>query len=475
MASEKEEASLVRSTSTSLERLHKFSTSSKPVFEAALGLTEETVRQISKIKKEPEWLRDMRLRAYSAFIKRPLPQWSLVDLSKLQFENIRYYTKPGGKKATKWEDVPAEIKDAFDKIGVPEAEKKYLSGSVAQFESEGVYSHLKKELEDQGVIFCDLDTAVQKYPELVKKYFGKCVPIEDNKFSSLHYAVWSGGSFAYVPEGVKFDLPLQTYFRMNAMQEGQFEHTLIIAEKNTRVHYMEGCTAPRYDKDSLHSAVVEIFVGEGSDTRYTTVQNWSKNVYNLNTKRSIVQKNAKMTWVGGSMGSKATMLYPCSVLIGDNSRAEHLNIALAGEGTIKEGGAKVYHIGKNTSSKIDAKSISLKGGHGIYRGIVKIAKNATGAKVDVKCDALILDSRSKSSTYPTIQEDAPGAKIVHEATAGRLDETRLFYLQSRGIPKERAREMLVLGFIEPVLKEIPMEYAIELNKLIGLEMKGSVG
>ncbi|MEM2963785.1 MAG: Fe-S cluster assembly protein SufB [Candidatus Anstonellales archaeon] len=475
MKTENNESEVVHSVHSSLERLHRFSTKIKPKFEADLGLSEEIVKQISNIKNEPSWMLQIRLEAYRSFISRPLPHWSLVDLTQLEFENIRYYIRPEDKKATSWDEVPPEIKETFEKIGVPEAERKYLAGSVAQFESEGIYSHLRKELEEKGVIFCDMDTAVQKYPNLLQKYFGKCVPLNDNKFSSLHYAVWSGGSFAYIPSGVKIDMPLQTYFRMNEIREGQFEHTLIIAEKDTNVHYVEGCTAPIYDKDSLHSAVVEIFVGENSNVRYTTVQNWSKNVYNLNTKRAIVQKNGRITWVGGSMGSKATMLYPCSVLVGDNSRAEHLNIALAGEGTIKEGGAKVIHIGKNTSSKIDAKSISLNGGHSIYRGLVKIGKNAHNSRVDVKCDAIILDDISKSSTYPTIKDETQGAKIVHEATAGRLDEIRLFYLQSRGISKERAREMLVMGFVEPVLKELPLEYAVELNRLISLEMKSSIG
>lgn len=454
---------------------YNFTNSEKLAYKAPHGLTKELIEEISKIKKEPEWMRRLRLKSFEIFLSKPIPTWGVADLTALNFDDLTYYLRPGENVVNKWEDVPAEIKDTFNKLGILDAEQKQLAGVVAQYESEGVYFKLKQQWEKKGVIFTDMDTAVQKYPELVKEYFMKVVPPGDNKFSALHTAVWSGGSFLYVPKNVVIDLPLQTYFRMNAAKEGQFEHTLIVAELGSQVHYIEGCTAPKYSAASLHSAVVEIYVKENARARYTTVQNWSKNVYNLNTKRAVVDKNGIMEWVGGSMGGKVSMLYPASILRGAGARAEHLNITWASKGTIKEGGAKVVHAAPNTTSKVTAKSISVGGGWGVYRGLLRINKGAHGSKASVRCDALILDEASKSDTFPHIEVYENDVAFGHEATVGKVTDEQIFYLMSRGLSEAEALGMIVLGFVEPVIKEIPLEYAVELNRLIQMEMKGSVG
>lgn len=446
---------------------------SKYVFRSKKGLSEDVIREISSQKQEPLWMLEKRLEAYEIFKKKPMPAWG-ADLSALNFDEIIFYIKPEDYKAMKWEDVPEAIKKTYDALGIPEAEKKYLAGLVAQYESEAVYTNLKKAWESKGVVFTDMDSAVKEYPELVKEYFmTKCVPPSDNKFAALHGAVWSGGSFVYVPKGVKVEIPLQTYFRMNTRSSGQFEHTLIIVEPGAEVHYIEGCTAPRYSISSLHSAVVEIFVKEGARARYTTIQNWSTDVYNLNTKRAIVYENGIMEWVGGSMGSGVTMLYPASILKGKGARAEHLNIAFAGKGQYKDTGAKVILAAPDTSATVISKSISKDGGTSVYRGLVRIGKNAKGAKAHVECQSLMLDDRSHVDTIPIIEQFTPQSSVGHEATVGRIDEEQLFYLMSRGISRDEAIALVVRGFIEPIAKELPMGYAVELNRLIQLEMKGA--
>jgi Fe-S cluster assembly protein SufB len=440
------------------------------------GLSGKLVRHISEDKGEPEWMLKHRLLAYSHFLKRPMPGFG-PDLSALNFDEICFFAKAADKKGgyESWEEVPAYIKNTFDRLGIPEAERKVLAGVGAQYESEAVYHSLEKELADQGVIFTDLDIAVQKYPELVKKYFMKCVPSNDHKFAALHGAVWSGGTFLYIPKGVKVEKPLQSYFRMNAMGMGQFEHTLIIIEEGAEGHYIEGCSAPKYGKNALHAGCVEVFVDKGAKFRYSSVENWSKDTYNLNTKRAIVEKDAIMEWVGGNMGSGVTMLYPCSILKGDNARADHLGIAFANEGQIQDTGAKVFHLGKNTSSKVVMKSISKAGGASVYRGDLKIAKTAQNAMAHVECDALILDPVSISDTFPNMQIDCDTATVNHEARVGRLNEDDIFYLMSRGIAEEQAQAMIVNGFINPIVRQLPLEYAIEMNRLIEMEMEGSIG
>lgn len=443
------------------------------VFRSNKGLNEQVIREISSHKKEPEWMLEKRLESYRIFKAKPIPTWG-PDLSKLNFDEIIFYIRPEDYKALKWEDVPEAIKKTYDALGIPEAEKKYLAGLVAQYESEAVYTNLKKTWENKGVIFTDMDSAVKEQPDLVKEYFmTKCVPAADNKFSALHGAVWSGGSFVYVPKGVKVEIPLQTYFRMNTKSFGQFEHTLIIVEPGAEVHYIEGCTAPRYSVSSLHSAVVEIFVKDGARTRYTTIQNWSTDVYNLNTKRAIVYENGIMEWVGGSMGSGVTMLYPASILRGRGARAEHLNIAFSGKGQNKDTGAKVILAAPDTSASIISKSISKDGGKSVYRGLVRIGREAIGAKVHVECQSLMLDDKSSVDTIPIIEQFTPQSSVGHEATVGKIDEEQLFYLMSRGISRNDAVALVVRGFIEPIAKELPMGYAVELNRLIQLEMKGA--
>ena len=451
-----------------------FSMPENYAYKAKKGLDAGVVEGISKMKGEPEWMTQFRLKAYEIFLKKPMPTWG-ADLSKINFDEIYYYVKPTEKQVNSWEDLPPEIKETYDRIGVPEAEKKFLAGVSAQYESEVVYESINKELNRLGVIFCDMDTAVKKYPEIVKEYFGTLIPAADNKFAALNSAVWSGGSFVYVPQGVHVTLPLQAYFRINSEKFGQFERTLIIAEPGSNVHYVEGCTAPIYTSDSLHSAVVEIFVKEGARVRYTTVQNWSKNVYNLVTKRAKAEKNAFMEWIDCNIGSQITMKYPSVYLMGEGARGEVLSIAFAGDGQVQDAGAKMLHFAPNTSSRIVSKSISKDGGRTSYRGLVQVYPGAKNSSVFVSCDALLLDEQSRSDTYPYMKIKENDVAIQHEATVEKLGDEKLFYLMSRGISKTDAEGLLVNGFIEPVAREIPLEYSIELNRLINLEMAGSVG
>jgi Fe-S cluster assembly protein SufB len=451
-----------------------FSMPDSHTFKAKKGIDADLVKQISMMKNEPGWMTDIRLKAYEIFKQKPMPSWG-PDLSRIKFDEIYYYIKPTEKQVNSWEDLPDEIKETYDRIGVPEAEKKFLAGVSAQYDSEVVYESINRELDKQGVYFCDMDTALQKYPEIVKEYFGSLIPSHDNKFAALNTAVWSGGSFVYVPKGVHVNMPLQAYFRINAERFGQFERTLIIAEEGSYVHYVEGCTAPIYTTDSLHAAVVEIFCKEKSRVRYTTVQNWSRNVYNLVTKRSKAEKNAFMEWIDCNLGSQITMKYPSVYLTGEGARGEVLSIAFAGEDQIQDAGAKMFHLAPNTSSRIVSKSISKKGGRTSYRGLVQVNPNASNASVFVSCDALILDEASRSDTYPTMRIKDNSAEVQHEATVEKLGDEKIFYLMSRGLSKVDAEGLLVNGFIEPVTREIPLEYSIELNRLINLEMAGSVG
>ena len=446
----------------------------RAVFKTQKGLSEDVVRQISAHKNEPSWMLDLRLKALKVFFEKPLPGWG-GDLSKIDFDNITYYFKPSDKTEHSWDDVPADIKNTFEKLGVPEAERKFLGGVGAQYESETVYHKLREDLAKQGVVFLDTDTAMKEHPELFKKYFASVVPITDNKFAALNSAMWSGGSFIYIPPGVKVDVPLQAYFRINAKNVGQFERTLIIVDKDASVTYIEGCTAPVYSTDSLHAAVVELIALPGSKVRYVTIQNWSSNVYNLVTKRAVAYENALVEWIDGNLGSKLTMKYPAVILKGENARADILSIAYAGKGQHQDAGGKVTHLAKNTHSRILSKSVSKNGGRTSYRGLLKVAKGCTGVTSTVRCDALLLDERSRSDTYPTIESDEKQVTLAHEATVGKIGEDQLFYLMSRGMTESEAMAMIVLGFISEFTKELPMEYAVELNKLIQLEMEGSVG
>lgn len=451
-----------------------FSMPEKNIFKARKGLDKKIVEAISILKKEPSWMKEFRLKAYTAFTKRKMPDWG-ADLSKIKFDDIYYYIKPTEKQVNSWKDLPKEIKDTYDRIGVPEAEKNFLSGVSAQYESEVVYESINKELKKRGVIFCDMDTALRKYPEIVKEYFGTLISPHDNKFASLNSAVWSGGSFVYVPKGVKLPMPLQAYFRINAERFGQFERTLIIAEEGSFVHYIEGCTAPIYTTASLHAAVVEIFVKKGARVRYTTVQNWSHNIYNLVTKRSTVDEGGIMEWVDCNIGSGVTMKYPSVILKGKKAHGEVLSIAYAAKGQHQDAGAKMYHLAPETTSRIISKSISKDGGRTSYRGLVSVSPGAVNSKVYVSCDALIMDEQSRSDTYPYMRIKEKNCEVQHEATVEKLGEEKLFYLMSRGIDKSESETLLVNGFIEPVVKEIPLEYSIELNRLIRMEMSGSVG
>ncbi|MBI4142052.1 Fe-S cluster assembly protein SufB [Candidatus Woesearchaeota archaeon] len=445
-------------------------------FKVPQGITRDIVIAISKYKNEPEWMLQKRLDAFDAFEMLPMPDWG-PDISSLDLNKITYFAIPNAKNnSTDWEELPQEIKKTFDRLGIPEAEKTALAGVGAQYESRVVYHNIKKEWEDKGVIFLDMDVAVQEHPELVKKYFmTQCVPVTLHKFVALHAAVWSGGTFLYVPEGVKIDLPLQAYFRMNARKMGQFEHTLIVVEKGAQVHYIEGCSAPQYNVNSLHAGCVEVVVKDGARARYSSVENWSKNTFNLNTKRGVVHKDGFLEWIGGNLGSGCTMLYPCSILLGENARADHVGIAFAGKAQNQDVGAKVYHLAPNTSSLIKSKSISRDGGITTYRGLVKISPNAFNAKSSVQCDALMMDNISTSDTVPYIEVQNNTADVAHEATVGKIGEEQIFYLMSRGISEEDAVQMIVAGFIEPVVKELPLEYAVEMNRLIQLEMEGSLG
>ncbi|MCY2982769.1 MAG: Fe-S cluster assembly protein SufB [Planctomycetota bacterium] len=452
---------------------YDFRTESKAVFKARKGVDADIVNQISEMKNEPEWMRDYRLKGLEIFNSKPMPKWGGgIDID---FQDIFYYLKPTDKQGKTWDEVPKEIKDTFDKLGIPEAEKKFLSGVKAQFESEVVYGSLKQDLADQGVIFTDTDSAVRDYPELVKEYFGTIIPSTDNKFAALNSAVWSGGSFIYVPKGVKIEFPLQAYFRINAENMGQFERTLIIVDEGASVHYVEGCTAPMYTSESLHSAVVEIICKRGSRCRYTTIQNWANNIYNLVTKRAVAYGDATMEWVDGNLGSKLTMKYPSVYMMEPGAHGEILSIAFASKGQHQDAGAKLVHCAPNTTGQIISKSISKGGGRASYRGLVRVEKGAKNSKCNVVCDALILDPESRSDTYPYIEILEKDVSVGHEASVSRIGEEQMFYLMSRGLSEAEASTMIVSGFIEPLVKELPMEYAVEMNRLIQLQMEGSVG
>ncbi len=448
---------------------------SRTKYVAPKGLTRETVLEISRQKNEPEWMLEKRLKALELFENAPLPSWG-PPLGALDLEQITYFVRPDTKESKSWDEVPAEIRATFEKLGIPEAERNALSGVGAQYDSDVVYHNLKKEWEDKGVIFENMDVAVQKYPELVKKYFmTDCIPIHDHKFIMLHAAVWSGGTFIYVPKDVHVNVPLQAYFRMNQEAGGQFEHTLIIVDERASVDYIEGCSAPRFAANALHAGCVELHVKENATIRYSSIENWSKNTYNLNTKRAVVDRGGKVEWLNGNMGSGTTMLYPCSVLRGEGARSESLGVAFAGPGQNQDTGSKVIHAAPNTTSVIRAKSISKGGGISSYRGLVRATRAAQNSVSSVNCDALLLDADSVSNTYPTMRIDTDSVEVAHEATVGRIGEEEIFYLMSRGLTEEQATKMIVNGFIEPVVKRLPMEYAIELQKLIELEMTGSVG
>jgi len=451
-----------------------FAMPERSVLKTQTGLTEETVREISKAKDEPDWMLEFRLNAFHIFEKKPMPTWG-ADLSKLDFEGMTYYSKPTEKPQTSWEALPTEIKNTYERLGVPEAERSYLAGVGAQYDSEMVYHNIREDLKKQGIIFADIETAEHEYPELLKRYFATVVPPSDNKFAALNSAVWSGGSFIYVPPHVHVDIPLQAYFRVNSQAFGQFERTLIIADEGSFVHYIEGCTAPIFSTDSLHAAVVEIIALPYARIRYSTVQNWSGNMYNLVTKRAFAYDHAIMEWVDGNIGSKVTMKYPAIFLKGEGARGEVLSIAFAGKGQEQDTGAKIFHLAPNTSSVVNSKSISKDGGTASYRGMVKVAEGLTGIRSKVECDALILDSKSKSNTYPTMDIRSEHAAIEHEAKVSRISEEQLFYLITRGLSESEAATMIVNGFVDPLVKELPMEYAVELNRLIELEMEGSVG
>jgi len=451
-----------------------FSDPDEAVFKTRRGLDREVVEQISALKGEPAWMLQSRLKALEHYLTRPTPTWG-PDLSKIDFDNTIYYVRPSESEGKTWDEVPETIKKTFDKLGIPEAEQKFLAGVGAQYESEMVYHNIQKHLADQGVIFVSIEDGLKLHPDLFREYFGTVIPHSDNKYAALNTAVWSGGSFIYVPPGVKIDLPLQAYFRLNMANIGQFERTLIIADEGAQVHYVEGCTAPVYTTDSFHSGVIEIVVKKGARVRYTTIQNWSVNVYNLVTQRAMVHEDATMEWVDANLGSKLTMKYPSCYLIGSRAHGEILSLAFAGPGQHQDAGGKVIHAAPHTSSKITSKSISRGGGRTSYRGLLKVHKGAEGSKSHVVCDALLLDPQSRSDTYPYIEIDEDNVTIGHEASVSKIGEEQLFYLMSRGLSQEEAATMVVSGFIEPLVKELPMEYAVEMNRLIQLQMEGSVG
>ena len=444
------------------------------VFRSRKGLDQDVVREISAMKGEPEWMLEFRLKALDHFQKRPMPTWG-GDLSKLDLDNIYFYVKPADSEGRSWDDVPDTIKKTFDRLGIPEAERKFLAGAGAQYDSEMVYHKIQENLEKLGVIFLSIEDGLRKHPDLFREYFSTVIPIEDNKFAALNSAVWSGGSFIYVPPGVKIDLPLQAYFRLNMANIGQFERTLIVADEGSQIHYVEGCTAPTYTTDSFHSGVIEIVVKKGARVRYTTIQNWSNNVYNLVTQRAMVHEGATMEWVDANLGSKLTMKYPSCYLIGPRAHGEILSMAFAGPGQHQDAGGKMVHVAPHTSSKITSKSISKGGGRTSYRGLLKVYKGAKDVRSNVVCDALLLDARSRSDTYPYIEIDEEDVTIGHEASVSKVGEEQLFYLMSRGLSEEEATTMVVSGFIEPLVKELPMEYAIEMNRLIQIQMEGSIG
>tara|TARA_R110002072_G_scaffold302999_1_gene490993 strand:- start:11899 stop:13314 length:1416 start_codon:yes stop_codon:yes gene_type:complete len=443
-------------------------------FKSRKGLDHDIVRQISAMKNEPQWMLDFRLKALDIFFARPMPQWG-GDLDQIDFQNIFYYMKASDRQEKSWDDVPEEIRNTYDRLGIPEAEKQYLAGVKAQYESEVVYGSLQEDLAKQGVLFTDTDSALREHPEIFREYFGTIIPSADNKFAALNSAVWSGGSFIYVPPGVHIEFPLQAYFRINSENMGQFERTLIIVDEGASAHYVEGCTAPTWSAESLHSAVVEIVVKRGGRFRYTTIQNWANNVYNLVTKRAMAYGDSLMEWVDGNLGSKITMKYPAIYLMEPGARGETLSIAFANKGQHQDAGAKMVHCAPNTSSRVISKSISKGGGRSSYRGLAKVVKGATNCKTNVICDALILDPESRSDTYPYIEVEEDDVTIEHEASVSKIAEEQLFYLMSRGLTETEASAMIVTGFIEPLVKELPMEYAVEMNKLIELQMEGSVG
>jgi Fe-S cluster assembly protein SufB len=458
----------------SYEETYGFSVAENYTFKSQKGLNADIVRDISRMKSEPAWMTEYRLKAYDIFVSKPLPQWG-ADLSGIDFDNIYYFVRASEGSGRSWDEVPPEIKETFDRLGIPEAEQKFLQGVTAQYESEVVYHSIRKDLEAKGVIFTDMDSALRNYPDLVKEYFGTIIPSSDNKFAALNSAVWSGGSFIYVPPGVHVEMPLQAYFRINTQNMGQFERTLIIVDKDAYVHYVEGCTAPTYSSESLHSAVVEIIVKDGGRCRYTTIQNWSNNVYNLVTKRAVAYKNATMEWVDGNLGSLITMKYPAVILKEEGAHGEVLSIAFAGKHQHLDAGAKITHAAPNTTSQIISKSISKDGGRASYRGLLKIIKGADNCRSNVVCDALLLDDHSRSDTYPYIEIDAHNVTMGHEASVSKVGEDQLFYAMSRGLSEDEANAMIVNGFIEPLVKELPMEYALELNRLIQIQLEGSIG
>jgi len=438
------------------------------------GLSKDTVIAISKMKDEPQWMLDFRLRSFEIFMKKPMPTWG-GNLSAIDFQNIFYYAKATEKVEKNWDDVPAEVKSTFDKLGIPEAEKKFLAGVGAQYESEVVYHSLREDLAKQGVLFLDTDSALKEQPEIFKKYFAKIIPPEDNKFAALNSAVWSGGSFIYIPPGVKVDMPLQAYFRINAENIGQFERTLIIVDEGAEVHYIEGCTAPVYSSESLHVAVVELVAHKDAKLRYTTIQNWSNDVYNLVTKRAYAYEGATVEWIDGNIGSRLTMKYPGIYLMGERAYGETLSVAFAGKDQHQDTGAKMIHLAPNTTSKVTSKSVSRLNGKSTYRGLLSVAKGATNVKATVRCDALLLDDTSKTETYPYMEINQEDATITHEATVGKIGDDQIFYLMSRGFSEDESLSLIVNGFMEPFTKELPMEYAVELNRLIKIEMDNSVG
>ncbi len=444
------------------------------VYKTGRGLTRDTVIEISKYKNEPEWMLDFRLKSYDTFLSKPMPEWG-ADLSIVNIDNTIFYSKPSEKVEKSWDDVPTDVKETFEKLGIPEAEAKFLSGVSTQYDSEVVYENMLTEVEEKGVIFMDTDRALREYPELFKKYFSKIVPASDNKFSALNSAVWSGGSFIYVPKGVKLDMPLQAYFRINTQDIGQFERTLIIVDEGADVHYVEGCTAPVHSTDSLHAAVVEIFVHDDAKCRYSTIQNWSGNVLNLVTKRAKIDKNAHMEWIDGNIGSKITMKYPAILLAGEGARGTCVSVAIAGKGKHIDAGAKMIHLAPNTKSEIISKSIAHSGGNATYRGVIEHMPKAVNSKSSVECDTIIIDEFSKSDTIPFNIVKNDSSTIAHEATVSKINDEQLFYLMSRGLSEEEATQIIIMGFIDEFAKELPMEYAVELNRLINLEMEGSIG
>ena len=456
------------------EYKYDFVTDDQPIFKSKKGLSEEVVRQISAHKEEPEWMLEFRLKALEIYESKPMPTWG-GDLTQLDLDEIYFYVRPQDQMERSWDDVPQEIKDTFEKLGIPEAERKVLAGVGAQYESEMVYHSLREEWEEQGVIFESIEDGLKRYPELFREHFSTVIPTADNKFSALNSAVWSGGSFVYIPEGVKVEIPLQAYFRVNSEQMGQFERTLIIVEEGAEAHYIEGCTAPVYTTDSFHSGVIEIIVKKNARFRYTTIQNWSNNMYNLVTQRAMVGERAYMEWLDGNLGSKLTMKYPSCFLVGEGAHGQILSIAYAGDGQHQDTGGKVVHVAPNTTSQITSKSISRGTGRSSYRGLCKVYEGATGARSNVECDALLLNETSRTDTYPYIEIDENTASIGHEATVSKVGDEQLFYLASRGLSQDEAMSMIVRGFIEPIARELPLEYAIELNRLVELEMEGSVG